>query len=74
MYDWPSPTERLAEAVDGAEYVVYHPSSHRLFVWKEGPVIDVVSVNTGEVLAYWPCDATAESAASVVADRTNAGY
>jgi hypothetical protein len=74
MYDRESPNVRLAEAVDGASMVMYHATSHRLFVWRHGIWLDVVSVNTGEVLGNWPCDGDAASAATVVAERTNAGY
>jgi hypothetical protein len=65
---------RLARAVDGASFVAYHPASLRLFVWHSGTLLDVLAVDTAELLGNWPCEGTAASAASVVAERTNAGY
>lgn len=74
MYSQPNPQQRLARAVTGALFVHYDEHTRRVFVWKDGPVIDVVAVDTGEVLANWPCDETAQSAAAMVVNRLDAGY
>lgn len=76
MYPVPDAMTRLARAVDGAGFVAFHESSHRVFVWRAGPVIEVLGLPSAEVLGNWPCGEaeTAESAAQVVAERVNAGY
>lgn len=67
-------TQRLARAVDGAAFVAYHAETGRVFVWRTGTLLDVVRVDTGEVLGNWPTDPNPDAAAQVVAERTNAGY
>ena len=74
MYTGPTPLQRLAERVDGARMVRYDEHTRRVFVWRTGPVIDVVSVDTCEVLGNWPCDETVESADVAVTERLRAGY
>lgn len=68
------PQQILAAAVDRAKWVRYHAPTSRLMVWRTGELIDVVDVQTGDVLGNWLCEGTIESAAAKVEERLNAGY
>lgn len=60
--------------VDGAQWVKVDPRTVRMFVWKGSDTVGVYSIETGESLDDWPCQPSEESAALVVAERSNSGY
>jgi hypothetical protein len=66
--------DAFLDLVDGARWVRVDRHHHRMYVWKEGESVRMYSTDTAEDLDDWPCQASAESAALVVAERINQGY
>lgn len=62
------------EIVDGALWVKVDRRAVRMFVWKGSDSVGVYSIESGASLDDWPCDRSEQSAALVVAERTNSGY
>lgn len=68
------PQQLIARALDRAKWVRTDEHTWRMFVWRSGDMIDVVDVQTGQVLGTWLCDGTLESAAAAIEEKLNAGY
>jgi hypothetical protein len=62
------------DVIDGAQWIQVDRRTVRMFVWKGGDTVGVYSIENGESLDDWPCQASEESAAQVVAERCNSGY
>ena len=48
-----TPTEKLACAVDGAEYCYYDEIAETLITWNGSLMFEVYSVESGELIALW---------------------
>lgn len=68
------PQQAIAAALDRAKWVRYDPHTSRLMVWRTGDMIDVLDVESGDVLGNWLCNGTLESAAAAIEEKLNAGY